>query len=516
MSIEQNIIDAVSISKVTKLPVLFMSNPGLGKTTIMKRYAQKQGMHLETLIGSRFTPEEISGYQVNNGGDHLVHMNPEWYSRILEKQAAGVETLLFIDELSTCSEAVQGSLLSLIFDRSIGSGKKLPENCMIVSAANYAANLPAVMNIMAPTLNRFVIINLNENYTGIDLLEEFLNPAKEPTYHEHKPLSPEDEEKFMESFRKSWKEIFVKYSDTESALGILDIANPGLDGLYTDSGNFVYNFISGRTVYYLSLALKAYKELGIKNTDILNKICDGLVGAGTCSFKEAKQGKSYRSFVHRTMGKLLNAKIVEKPTKIELVNDISADVAAYFTNRENLEFTAEDNLKQLVELVHEVTEKFTVNNILKLCVTETEIAKFISDLDAIFELQQFVQQYPDAKNIYEPLKKIGMNYYSLYCDMLGIWPDYGAKFGETNNLFERSIFIKRINDEGKRVTSRAAVRFQSGSRIPSFYLIGPEETFLEANMKTMLRHSDIKGVIVFDKEFKIISVDDYIEKIKSM
>lgn len=518
MSIEQNIIDAISISRVTGIPVLFMSNPGLGKTTIMKRYAEKNNFHLETLIGSRFTPEEISGYQVNNGGEHLVHMNPEWYSRIIEKDSQGTATLLFIDEISTCSEAVQGSLLSLIFDRSIGSGKILPENCVIVSAANYASNLPPIMNIMAPTLNRFAIVNLNENYNGIDLLNEFLNEPAQPNYHTHSPMPQEESDNLNEKFQKVWKEIFVKYSETESSLGILDISNSSLDGLYTDSGNFVYNFISGRTISYLFKVVKAYKELNIKNIEILNKMSDGLVGAGTCSFKEKKQEKSYRTLVHRSMAKLVNEKAhsKDKVTTIPLKNDISADVAAYFTNRENIEFSSEDSLKQILDIINEITDKFKIANILELCKTETEIARFISDLEAVFELHTFMSQYPDAKNLLSVLTRVGMNYFGLYCEMLGLYPDFVSKFGDTNKLFEKIVYVKRVASNGKTVSCRAAVRFQNGSRVPSFFLVKPEESFLDANMKTQIKNSDLKEVLVFDREFKYITLDDFIDRCKDI
>ena len=43
-------VDAVFISLESKVPVLFMSNPGFGKTTIMKRFAQNNGMHLGSVI----------------------------------------------------------------------------------------------------------------------------------------------------------------------------------------------------------------------------------------------------------------------------------------------------------------------------------------------------------------------------------------------------------------------------------------------------------------------------------
>ena len=83
MTIRQEIFNALALTKYTvelsnktrgtdnertSVPFLLMSAPGYGKTTIIKQWCEQNGYHLETLIGSRFTPEEIMGYQVNEPG----------------------------------------------------------------------------------------------------------------------------------------------------------------------------------------------------------------------------------------------------------------------------------------------------------------------------------------------------------------------------------------------------------------------------------------------------------------
>jgi hypothetical protein len=51
MSIAQTVYDICELSKNTKIPFLMVSNPGAGKTTGAMRYAEKNGYHLEVLIG---------------------------------------------------------------------------------------------------------------------------------------------------------------------------------------------------------------------------------------------------------------------------------------------------------------------------------------------------------------------------------------------------------------------------------------------------------------------------------
>jgi stage III sporulation protein SpoIIIAA len=45
MSISQNIYDYIELSKITKQPILLISNPGYGKTTSLTNWAKEKGYH---------------------------------------------------------------------------------------------------------------------------------------------------------------------------------------------------------------------------------------------------------------------------------------------------------------------------------------------------------------------------------------------------------------------------------------------------------------------------------------
>lgn len=515
MKIEQIIIDALRLTEQTQIPLLFLSNPGLGKTTILKKYAKEKGYHLETLIGSRFTPEEISGYQVNNGDDHLQHINPEWFNRILEKDRQGITTLLFLDEICTASESVQGALLNLIFDRSIGCEKKLPDSCVIVSAANYAGNLPDYMNIMTPTLNRFILINLNEGYGPMDLLDEFIE-SENPDIESYKVPShlPENFEALItHNYKEYWKEIFLKYSDPEAALGYLDISNMNLDGLYSDSENYIYNHISGRSISYLLRTLIAYKKIGMKNKILFEKVIDGLVGAGTCSFKNTKQAEGYRKFVHTLMHKLIS-NIETKYTYLPLVGDIVKDVQTYIINRENTGFYQNENITQLVELIEQIRSEFTPEKILNSLKNNAEIAKFTSQMEAVIELQQIVSQYPDSSNLSYELTRIAMDYYGLYCEILNLQPDFQNTFGCSNNLFKKVVFLSKTDKKGNTKYSKAALRPGSPNALPSLYFMNQEEGLLSADLKKVIHDSDNVDVVYYDKGIHTVHSCEYLKNEK--
>jgi len=517
MKIEQLIIDSVMLTEKTGIPVLFLSNPGLGKTTILKRYASKKGYHLETLIGSRFSPEEISGYQVNNGGDHLTHMSPEWYSRIMAKSKEGITTLLFIDEISTCSEAVQGALLSLIFDRTIGSEKFLPEDCVIVSAANYANNLPSCMNIMAPTLNRFALINLNENYKAMDMLNEFIDEPKENELNFYTPNTnlPENfQETFKKNYKEAWNEIFLKYSDTEAALGYLDISNRNLDGLYSENEYYVYNFISGRTISYLCRMLIAYVQLGMNNETLLFMLIDGLVGAGTCTFIDKKQAVAYRKFIHKIMKSTINKKEEKKVEVLPLQNDIIKDVQAYLINTENTGFYHNDNITQVLQIIDNINKTLTIEKVIDSLNSNEKAAYFAAQMEAVLDLHQAISQYPDTSNTTKSLTKTAMDFYGLYCDIMGTQPNIKDTFGCKNPLFERVVFVMKKDAKGRISYARAALRKGQTGTYPSLYMLKKEQSLDDATLKAIVHDSDGLSVIYWNKGFKTMPTGEYVRSYK--
>ena len=108
----------------------------------------------------------------------MTTKNPTWYQTIINKQKEGIPCILFIDELSVCPSLVQGALYRLIFERTIGNGNTLPDDCVIISAGNFKENLPSYCDITSPSLNRFCVINLcPDNY--MDFLDEFSQDEEE-------------------------------------------------------------------------------------------------------------------------------------------------------------------------------------------------------------------------------------------------------------------------------------------------------------------------------------------------
>ena len=391
--LRNEVITSIEVSKRSKVPVLFFSNPGYGKTTSIESYARVQGMHVESLIGSQYSEDEILGFQSRTDKSYLEVLEPEWYHRTmaydephyerissgnkfelveettvkkwqsgLEESTANIksledklaelekdtttdssiletnkkmtsleiernkakqtkfkanlddielrprrQTILFLDELSTASPRVQGAILHLCFAREIRDNKKLPEDCIVLSAANYKANLPGFSDIIAPQLNRFCIMNLlpgdknSDKYKssyenlGMELVDEFLQDFKEvdlpvPQFRTDYEMDDATKAAFLKDCRDGFKNIIRKYTGMDTSKCNLDFRNISFDGIYDRSDDVpeVYNFMSPRSMSYYARVVRALCEMGVTPKDhyLYYKFVDGLIGLGTNNWND--------------------------------------------------------------------------------------------------------------------------------------------------------------------------------------------------------------------------------------
>ena len=111
----------------TRIPGLLLSHAGFGKTSTVRKFAEVKDYNCLELVPSQYAPDDIVGIQAyDTSTNQLVRKAPAWFRRA-QKLAEDKRTILFIDEITTCSPFIQGPLLDLIFSRSIGE-EHLPDN----------------------------------------------------------------------------------------------------------------------------------------------------------------------------------------------------------------------------------------------------------------------------------------------------------------------------------------------------------------------------------------------------
>lgn len=305
-SIDMKIFMAIRACEVSSkvlgshIQPLLMSGPGMGKSTAVRLYAESCGYELVVLKGNSTEPGIVQGFDCaptdTSKESSTKHLRPTWYQEVLDNDALGKKTLLFLDEISTANEYVQAALLHLVLERKCGT-ESLPSSTLIVSAANYSSNLSNSMTLLAPFLNRFVIINI---IPTVDDISQFLSRYKGAMSGDYSSL--EDKAKSLiatldSNIRKDLigdiskvrkiAEVFEGYLlDEVKALGSEGLFNPAvgnLKDLYVEveDDQSLPGFITGRTLdFFCDLSVSCYVAFGKEGleTENFKNMALGLVG----------------------------------------------------------------------------------------------------------------------------------------------------------------------------------------------------------------------------------------------
>lgn len=399
------------ISKRSGVPMLYLGNPGVGKTTIVNLWAKRNGYHVESLIGSAFDRSEILGYMVNDGGSYLKTKDPEWFHSIAENEQNGKHSILFIDEIAGAPKDVQASLYRLIFERTIGNGNMLPESTIIASASNYKENLPAMCDITSPNINRFCVVNFGpKNFEG--LFTEFLQEKEdlEKNLPEFKNLEYTSE--FLAKTAEKVREIFVQLNETfsgrDSTKGSLNVKNKVLNNIFDadySSDGEVYNFISGRTIAYFKEVFRAMCSMGLKNADYIGKFTDGLIGLGFNSFTEVKELNSYRKFLKEltkdAISSVLGVKKEGEKAEFALTEGagIAQKVEELSAERDSLSVMEIQNAAAEIYLQILVEFKTGTDDLVRIFAEKqcsvAELSQMRSDYNAVELFKEIVLDFPD-------------------------------------------------------------------------------------------------------------------------
>ncbi len=133
------------------LPVFIWGPPGIGKSALVRAFADNVGLPCVSLLGSQLAPEDIIGVpQIVDGRSRFCP--PTLIAR-------DEPYCLFLDELNACSHEVQKAFYSLILDKRVGEFI-LPTGSIIIGAGNRVEDAAITRPLSSALVNRLIHVQL--------------------------------------------------------------------------------------------------------------------------------------------------------------------------------------------------------------------------------------------------------------------------------------------------------------------------------------------------------------------
>ena len=139
----------------SELAPLLLGQPGVGKTQQVQQLAREKGVKMVTFILSNALPSEVSGIRMpDNETKKLTVFDDERMASLEDGD------ILFFDELLEAPPMLWSSILTLVQDRTMSSGRKLPD-VFIVAASNPVVS---AQSVPASVRDRFQWIDVSFDY----------------------------------------------------------------------------------------------------------------------------------------------------------------------------------------------------------------------------------------------------------------------------------------------------------------------------------------------------------------
>lgn len=139
-------------------PVMLWGPPGVGKSQIVARIAERHRATVIDIRLSQMEPSDLRGIPFRDGE------RVEWAipAMLPDTQRHGPAGILFLDEITSAPPSVSAAAYQLILDRRLGE-YRVPEHWAIFAAGNRQGDRGVTYSMPAPLANRFSHFELDVN-----------------------------------------------------------------------------------------------------------------------------------------------------------------------------------------------------------------------------------------------------------------------------------------------------------------------------------------------------------------
>lgn len=146
-----------------KHAILGLGAPGVGKSQVIRQIGKKYGYKVIDVRLAQMSEVEIGGLIYPNAErTKTVWLSPEI---LPDEKRDGKNTILLLDEITSCTKRVQVAAYQLILDRKIGQ-YTLPEGCFVVALGNREDDDGVYIQLAGPLADRFEIHYIDVDFSS--------------------------------------------------------------------------------------------------------------------------------------------------------------------------------------------------------------------------------------------------------------------------------------------------------------------------------------------------------------
>ena len=144
-----------------KHSILGLGAPGVGKSQVIRQIGKKHGYKVIDIRLAQMSEVEIGGLiYPNEARTKTVWLAPDI---LPDEQRDGKNTILLLDEITSCTKRVQVAAYQLILDRRIGQ-YTLPEGTFVVALGNREDDDGVYIHLAGPLADRFEIHYIESDF----------------------------------------------------------------------------------------------------------------------------------------------------------------------------------------------------------------------------------------------------------------------------------------------------------------------------------------------------------------
>lgn len=143
-------------------PAMIWGSPGIGKSDLVEQLGNMTGRPIVDLRLILMEPTDIKGipYYCQDSKKMKWSVSEE-----LPEEGTNLSNcILFLDEINSAPQSVQGAAYQLVLNRKIGAHYKLPDEVVIIAAGNHTTDRGVTYQMPKPLANRFVHFYLSANF----------------------------------------------------------------------------------------------------------------------------------------------------------------------------------------------------------------------------------------------------------------------------------------------------------------------------------------------------------------